>query len=87
MISTFTLIHFFVVTVHIEIGTLSLPFKRYLNMMCFVRHVGAFLKILVISFQAFFISLDLLLRDCGVQEKGIVLIIDWSQFSLGQVSK
>ncbi|XP_045034169.1 clavesin-1-like isoform X1 [Daphnia magna] len=37
--------------------------------------------------QAIHISLDLLLQDSVVQDRGLVLIIDWSQFSFRQYSK
>lgn len=37
--------------------------------------------------QAIHISLDLLLQDSVVQDRGLVLIIDWSQFSFRQVCR
>ncbi|XP_057377657.1 clavesin-2-like [Daphnia carinata] len=37
--------------------------------------------------KAIHISLDLLLQDSVVQDRGLVLIIDWSQFSFRQYSK
>nr|CAH0102443.1 unnamed protein product [Daphnia galeata] len=37
--------------------------------------------------KAFYLSLDLLLQDCVVRERGLVLVIDWSQFSFRQCRK
>ncbi|XP_046445521.1 clavesin-2-like [Daphnia pulex] len=37
--------------------------------------------------KALYLSLDLLLQDCVVRERGLILVIDWSQFSFQQCSK